>query len=59
MTTGVLARGALIACIYERGVQLTGKERVKLTNAALVTHISTDVCKCCVIFFGGVLTRCL
>ncbi|KAI6041615.1 ABC protein [Pisolithus marmoratus] len=43
METGILARAALIACIYERGVKLTGKERVKLTNAALVNHISTDV----------------
>jgi len=43
MATGVLARAALIASIYERGVHLTGKERVKLTNAALVNHISTDV----------------
>jgi len=43
MTTGVLARAALIVCIYERGVNLTGRERVKLTNAALVNHISTDV----------------
>ena len=43
MATGVLARGALIASIYERGVHLTGKERVKHTNAALVNHISTDV----------------
>ncbi|KAH7884664.1 ABC protein [Phlebopus sp. FC_14] len=43
MATGVLARGALIASIYERGVHLTGKARVKLTNATLVNHISTDV----------------
>ncbi|KIJ66694.1 hypothetical protein HYDPIDRAFT_149564 [Hydnomerulius pinastri MD-312] len=43
MATGVLARAALIACIYERGVNLTGKARVKLTNATLVNHISTDV----------------
>ncbi|KIO14750.1 hypothetical protein M404DRAFT_120129 [Pisolithus tinctorius Marx 270] len=43
MSTGVLARAVLIASIYERGVNLTGKERVKLTNAALVNHISTDV----------------
>ena len=43
MTTGALARAALIASIYERGVYLTGKERVKHTNAALVNHISTDV----------------
>ncbi|KAG1747121.1 ABC protein [Suillus paluster] len=43
MLTGVLARAALITCIYERGVNLTGKARVKLSNAALVNHISTDV----------------
>ena len=43
MSTGVLARAALIASIYERGVNLTGKERVKHTNASLVNHISTDV----------------
>ncbi|KAG2153342.1 ABC protein [Suillus clintonianus] len=43
MITGVLARAALITCIYERGVNLTGKARVKLSNAALVNHISTDV----------------
>ncbi|KAG2142222.1 ABC protein [Suillus bovinus] len=43
MSTGVLARAALITCIYERGVNLTGKARVKLTNAALLNHISTDV----------------
>ncbi|KAF9234111.1 ABC protein [Melanogaster broomeanus] len=42
MATGVLARAALIASIYERGVNLTGKARVKLTNATLVNHISTD-----------------
>ncbi|KAF9234112.1 ABC protein [Melanogaster broomeanus] len=43
MATGVLARAALIASIYERGVSLTGKARVKLTNATLVNHISSDV----------------
>ncbi|KIK99142.1 hypothetical protein PAXRUDRAFT_132675 [Paxillus rubicundulus Ve08.2h10] len=43
MGTGVLARAALITSIYGRGVSLTGKARVKLTNAALVNHISTDV----------------
>ncbi|KAG2105828.1 ABC protein [Suillus discolor] len=43
MATGVLARAALITCIYERGVNLTGKARIKLNNAALVNHISTDV----------------
>ncbi|EIN03766.1 ABC protein [Punctularia strigosozonata HHB-11173 SS5] len=43
MMTGVLARSALIASIYRRGVNLTGKARTKLPNAALVNHISTDV----------------
>ncbi|KAG0699189.1 ABC protein [Suillus ampliporus] len=43
METGVLARAALITCIYERGVNLTGKARVKLNNAALLNHVSTDV----------------
>ncbi|KAG2075298.1 ABC protein [Suillus decipiens] len=43
MATGVLIRAALITCIYERGVNLTGKARVKLNNAVLVNHISTDV----------------
>jgi ATP-binding cassette, subfamily C (CFTR/MRP), member 1 len=45
MTTGVLARAALIGSIYERGVGLTGKARTTggLGNAALVNHISTDV----------------
>ncbi|KAG2366729.1 ABC protein [Suillus spraguei] len=43
MAVGVLARAALITCIYERGVNLTGKARVGLNNAALVNHISTDV----------------
>ncbi|KAF9221251.1 P-loop containing nucleoside triphosphate hydrolase protein [Gyrodon lividus] len=43
MTAGVLARAALIASVYERGVSLTGKGRVKFTNATLVNHISTDV----------------
>jgi hypothetical protein len=43
MSTGVLARAALIASIYKRGVSLTPKARTVLTNAALVNHISTDV----------------
>ncbi|OBZ72274.1 Oligomycin resistance ATP-dependent permease YOR1 [Grifola frondosa] len=43
MTTGLLARAALISSIYKRGVTLTGKARTGLPNAALVTHISTDV----------------
>ncbi|KAF9230972.1 hypothetical protein BU15DRAFT_56685 [Melanogaster broomeanus] len=44
MATGVLTRAALIASIYERGVSLTGRARVKLTNATLLNHISSDVC---------------
>ena len=43
MSTGVLARAALIASIYRRGVALTPKSRTKLNNATLVNHISTDV----------------
>ncbi|PCH42435.1 nucleoside triphosphate hydrolase protein [Wolfiporia cocos MD-104 SS10] len=43
MTTGLLARAALISSIYRRGVALTGKARTTLPNAKLVTHISTDV----------------
>ncbi|KAK0235808.1 ABC protein [Armillaria nabsnona] len=43
MTTGVLARAALIHSIYKRGVVLTGKARTQFSNAALINHISTDV----------------
>lgn len=43
MTTGLLARAALISSIYKRGVNLTGKARTNFPNAALVNHISTDV----------------
>ncbi|CCM01415.1 uncharacterized protein FIBRA_03466 [Fibroporia radiculosa] len=43
MTTGMLARAALIGSIYKRGVALTGKARTEFPNAKLVTHISTDV----------------
>lgn len=43
MTTGLLVRAALTDCIYKRGVQLTPKARMTLTNAALLTHVSTDV----------------
>ena len=43
MNTGLLARAALISSIYKRGISLTGKARTTLPNAALVTHISTDV----------------
>lgn len=43
MTTGVLARAALINSIYKRGVALTAQSRSQFTTAALVTSISTDV----------------
>lgn len=43
MTTGLLARAALITSVYKRGVRLTGKARISLPNSALVNHISTDV----------------
>ncbi|RDB26210.1 Multidrug resistance-associated protein 1 [Hypsizygus marmoreus] len=43
MTTGVLARAALINSIYKRGVKLTGRARTTLPNASLINHISTDV----------------
>ncbi|KAJ6577414.1 P-loop containing nucleoside triphosphate hydrolase protein [Mycena capillaripes] len=43
MTTGVLARAALTASIYKRGVRLTGKARTTLTNSDLLNHVSTDI----------------
>ncbi|KAJ7510427.1 ABC protein [Mycena galericulata] len=43
MTTGVLARAALTASIYKRGVRLTGKARTTLTNSVILNHVSTDV----------------
>ena len=43
MTTGMLARAALIGSIYKRGVNMTGKARTNFPNSALVNHISTDV----------------
>ncbi|KAG6857211.1 hypothetical protein H0H87_007630 [Tephrocybe sp. NHM501043] len=42
MTTGALARGALINSIYKRGVKLTAKARVTSSNSNLINHISTD-----------------
>lgn len=50
MTTGVLARAALISSIYKRGVNLTGKARTTITNATLMNHISTDVSSWSAIF---------
>ncbi|KAJ6630972.1 P-loop containing nucleoside triphosphate hydrolase protein [Mycena sp. CBHHK59/15] len=43
MTTGVLARAALTASIYKRGVRLSGKARATLTNSDILNHVSTDV----------------
>ncbi|KAJ7642099.1 ABC protein [Roridomyces roridus] len=43
MTTGVLARTALISSLYKRAVRLTPSARVGLSNSALLNHISTDV----------------
>ncbi|PSR78986.1 hypothetical protein PHLCEN_2v7173 [Hermanssonia centrifuga] len=43
MTTGLLARAALISSIYKRGVNMTGKARTGFPNSALVNHISTDL----------------
>ncbi|KAG6814652.1 hypothetical protein H0H93_012728, partial [Arthromyces matolae] len=56
MTTGVLARAALINSIYKRGVRLTGKSRASLSNSNLINHISTDVSRidtCCQWFHAG------
>jgi hypothetical protein len=39
MTTGVLARAALIASLYNRGVHLTAGARTAIPNAALVNHV--------------------
>ncbi|KAF7317064.1 ABC protein [Mycena chlorophos] len=43
MYTGVLSRAALTALIYKRAVRLSGKSRVFLTNAKILTHLSSDV----------------
>lgn len=43
MSTGVLARAALIGSLYKRGLSLTPKERTLHPGAALVNHMSTDI----------------
>ena len=45
MSTGVLARGALINSIYKRAVALTPRARAAkgFSHAALVNYVSTDV----------------
>ncbi|SGY78695.1 BQ5605_C008g04915 [Microbotryum silenes-dioicae] len=42
-TTGVLARGTLIALIYRQSMLLSAKARTVMTNGRLVNHIGTDV----------------
>ncbi|KAF8530145.1 ABC protein [Hysterangium stoloniferum] len=43
MSTGVLARSALIASIYKRGVFLAPAARPAHPNSSLLNHMSTDV----------------
>ncbi|KAF8530144.1 ABC protein [Hysterangium stoloniferum] len=43
MSTGVLARSALIASIYKRGVFLAPAARFAHPNSSLLNHMSTDV----------------
>ncbi|KAJ7717861.1 ABC protein [Mycena metata] len=43
MTTGVLARTALTGAIYERALHLTPAARLRLSNSAVLNHVSTDV----------------
>ncbi|KAJ7708108.1 P-loop containing nucleoside triphosphate hydrolase protein [Mycena rosella] len=43
MTTGVLARTALTGALYRRAVGLTPKARTRLSNSAVLNHVSTDV----------------
>ncbi|KAF8530125.1 ABC protein [Hysterangium stoloniferum] len=43
MSTGVLARSALIASIYKRGVFLAPAARPAHPNSSLLNHMSTDI----------------
>ena len=43
MVTGVMARATLARSIYKRGVNLTGKAQMNISNSDLMSHISTDV----------------
>ncbi|KAJ3504976.1 hypothetical protein NLJ89_g7658 [Agrocybe chaxingu] len=43
MITGVLTRAALIKSLYNRGMNLTAKARVSISNSDLMNHISTDI----------------
>lgn len=57
-TSGVLARGALIAAIYRRSLVLSQRSRMTITNGHLINHISTDVSRIdyCATFFHGCWT---
>ncbi|KAF6757182.1 ABC protein [Ephemerocybe angulata] len=43
IVAGTLSRTALVSSVYRRTVNLTSKSRTKLSNAAIINHISTDV----------------
>ena len=43
MSTGVLARAALINSMYKRGLSFTSQARKVHTEAGLVNHLSTDI----------------
>ena len=43
MSTGVLARSALISSLYKRGLSLTPQARAKHSGAALMNNVSTDI----------------
>ncbi|KIJ37571.1 hypothetical protein M422DRAFT_60949 [Sphaerobolus stellatus SS14] len=43
ISTGILARAALIVSVYRRGIFLQPSSRASLPNSALVNHISTDI----------------
>ncbi|KAH8831323.1 P-loop containing nucleoside triphosphate hydrolase protein [Flagelloscypha sp. PMI_526] len=57
-STGVLLRGGLIAAIYDRSLNLTGRAKARsgLNNGVLMSHISVDVSRidfCCGFFHAS------
>lgn len=44
MSSGILARAALINSLYTRGLALSPKARIAHSNGALVNHLSRCVC---------------
>ncbi|GAA5898535.1 hypothetical protein JCM6882_007809 [Rhodosporidiobolus microsporus] len=40
---GILARAALIAAAYRKAMRMSGKARVQVSNAKLMSHISTSI----------------